>query len=227
MPTDEIADQKSVLHGLDRGDEHSALIAILCFPTGRRTFHLVTPHRPQSKWLEPSTPATTLIVLLNLLAFLALASCAGWVPQIDIDTLVRFGANDRALDEQSWRLLTCAFLHVDPCALLTNMWWLIWTGQIVERRWGSVAFVLCYFACAFGGSLASTLWQPAAVSVGASGAVWGVWGLLTALLICDWQTGIGQSLLPVFFFVALAIATDLCTSSLRPHIDMGGRMWVV
>ncbi len=104
------------------------------------------------------------------------------------------------------------------------MWWLIWTGQVVERRLGSAAFAACYVLCALGGSLTSTLWQPTAISVGASGAVWGVWGLVVTLLIYDRQAGSSPSLPPMFFFVALAVASDLCTSWLRPHIDSGAHV---
>ncbi len=112
--TDDVAGEKSDVRRLDCCDGNRISSVVVFIAVGRRAFHLVTQCSPRPTWLETGTPVTTLIVLLNLLAFVALASDAGWAPQIDVATLIRFGANDRALDEQSWRLLTCAFLHVDP-----------------------------------------------------------------------------------------------------------------
>ena len=79
-----------------------------------------------------------------------------------------------------WRLWTVALLH-DPTNflhLLFNMYALYLSGPIVERLYGSVQTVGFYLVCALGGSLASFAFGSAAPSVGASGAIFGLFGIL-------------------------------------------------
>jgi rhomboid protease GluP len=170
-----------------------------------------------------NTWATTLIVGVNLLAFAATYVVAGSA-QIDVDTLIRFGANDRVVTEQSWRLVACTFLHIDAMAMLANMWWLIWTGTIVERRLGSRSFLGFYLICAVGASITSTTWQPTAVSVGASGAVWGMWGMIIAMTLFDSKSSANAHLKTVCGFVMIAIVADLCSVPWRPGIDTAAHL---
>ena len=189
-----------------------------------RTADLALPRDARPAPQRPASWATPLLVLINLLAFVALFIAAGCSLQIDIETLVRFGANDRQLHAQPWRLLTCTFLHADRVALLTNLWWLTWTGTLVERRIGSWALVALYFTSSAAAGLTSAVWNPAAVSVGASGAIWGVWGLIIGLIVFDSRSRADQHLRAIFVFVVLAIVADLSTSSLRPHIDTAAHL---
>jgi rhomboid protease GluP len=79
-----------------------------------------------------------------------------------------------------WRLWTVALLH-DPdnlLHLLFNMYALYLAGPIVERLYGSTLTVVLYLVCALGGSLGSFAFGPNAPSVGASGAIFGLFGIL-------------------------------------------------
>jgi membrane associated rhomboid family serine protease len=79
-----------------------------------------------------------------------------------------------------WRLWTVTLLH-DPTNflhLLFNMYALYLSGPIVERLYGSVRMVVFYLVCALGGSLASFAFGSDAPSVGASGAIFGLFGML-------------------------------------------------
>ena len=79
-----------------------------------------------------------------------------------------------------WRLWTVTLLH-DPnnfLHLLFNMYALYLSGPIVERLYGSARMVVFYLVCALGGSLASFAFGSAAPSVGASGAIFGLFGML-------------------------------------------------
>ena len=79
-----------------------------------------------------------------------------------------------------WRLWTVTLLHGSELHLLFNMYALYLSGRIVERWYGSLYFLVFYLACAAAGSVGSFVLGGDAPSVGASGAVFGLFGLLLA-----------------------------------------------
>ena len=79
-----------------------------------------------------------------------------------------------------WRLWTVTLLHGDLLHLLFNMYALWLAGPIVERWYGRVRFLGFYLACAAGGSVASFVFGGDAPAVGASGAIFGLFGILLA-----------------------------------------------
>lgn len=81
-----------------------------------------------------------------------------------------------------WRLWTVTLLHspTDPLHLIFNMYALYLAGTIVERWYGSLRFLAFYLACAAAGSTASFVFGGDVPSVGASGAIFGLFGLLLA-----------------------------------------------
>lgn len=78
-----------------------------------------------------------------------------------------------------WRLLTVALVHDQrlPIHLLFNMYALYIVGPLVEVLYGRLVFLAFYLLAAAGGSIASYLVFPG-TSVGASGAIFGLFGLL-------------------------------------------------
>jgi rhomboid protease GluP len=100
--------------------------------------------------------------------------------------LVQWGSNisDLTLHGQPWRLFTCLFVHAGLSHLLLNMFSLWLLGLLVEDRVGPVRLLLVYLACGVGGGLASLWWHSDGInSVGASGAIFGLYGLLLVLLV--------------------------------------------
>jgi rhomboid protease GluP len=79
-----------------------------------------------------------------------------------------------------WRLWSVTLLHVDFLHLAFNMYALYIAGTIVERWYGSLRFLAFYLACAAAGSTASFVFSGDAPSVGASGAIFGLFGILLA-----------------------------------------------
>ncbi len=76
-----------------------------------------------------------------------------------------------------WRMVSHALLHASPMHILFNMYALYLFGPELERRVGSVPFALFYVAAAAGGSAAAYLLGPIdMVAVGASGAIFGLFG---------------------------------------------------
>jgi rhomboid protease GluP len=81
-------------------------------------------------------------------------------------------------DGEYWRLWSVTLLHGDFLHLAFNMYALYLAGSIVERWYGSIRFGLFYLACAAAGSTASFVFGSDVPSVGASGAIFGLFGVL-------------------------------------------------
>lgn len=77
-----------------------------------------------------------------------------------------------------WRIFTSAFFHLGPIHLAFNMYVLYMYGQIVERMYGPIEYAVIYLLCAAGGSVMTILVDPAQFAAGASGAIFGLVGLL-------------------------------------------------
>jgi len=84
-----------------------------------------------------------------------------------------------------WRLITAAFLHASIIHIGFNMYVLWVIGAPVEQYLGRGRFIGLYFASGLAGSAGALVLTPLALTVGASGAIFGILG---ALLIIEWQT---------------------------------------
>jgi rhomboid protease GluP len=128
-------------------------------------------------------PVTLVIIGINLLVFLLMVF-AGWgVISFDGHDLLAWGANFRpkTVDGQWWRLLTNFFMHGGLMHVLMNMYGLFFAGLLLEPILGRVKYASAYLICGIAASLASIWWHPATISIGASGAIFGLYGILTAL----------------------------------------------
>lgn len=82
------------------------------------------------------------------------------------------------LDDSWYRLITGGFLHVGIIHLLMNLYSLYRIGPELEKHLGSVRFALAFLASLLGGSLAVVLLTPRVGAIGASGAIYGLGGIL-------------------------------------------------
>jgi rhomboid protease GluP len=135
----------------------------------------------------PRVPVTQLLVIINLLVFMAmLAGGAGlWHSSNSIQ--LAWGANfgPATQDGEWWRLGSAMFLHFGAVHLTLNLWALWDGGQLVERMYGHARFAGIYFASGLTGNLLSLVaHRGLAVSGGASGAIFGMYG---ALLVFLWR----------------------------------------
>ena len=131
--------------------------------------------------------ATPLLIDACLLVF-GLMVLLGGVSATDPSghQLVQWGSNvsGLTLHGQPWRLLTHLFVHAGLSHLLLNLFSLWLLGLLVEDRTGPLRLLLVYLASGVGGGLASLWWHSQGInSVGASGAIFGLYGLLLVLLI--------------------------------------------
>jgi len=153
--------------------------------------------RPRPYWAV--APATYLLVGINCAVFLAMAAnhVSIWNPSPE--SLLQWGANNAGavlINGQWQRIVTAMFVHVGIIHLATNMWCLWNLGLLAEPLLGSTGVMAAYILTGAAGNLLSTfvnrLWyyHPAEVSAGlfgpvgagASGAVFGLAGVLIVLL---------------------------------------------
>jgi rhomboid protease GluP len=145
-----------------------------------------------------SAPATYLLVGINCLVFVAMLVNHVSFLSPSPDDLLAFGANNAGavlIYGQWWRIVTAMFVHVGIIHLATNMWCLWNLGLLAEPLMGSAGVVAAYILTGAAGNLLSTfvswwLYRPTAgseglfgpVGAGASGAVFGLAGVLIVLL---------------------------------------------
>jgi rhomboid protease GluP len=126
-----------------------------------------------------------LIIAANVGIFLAMGlTGVGWFTP-SIAGMEKWGADSWPLTTsgQWWRLFASAFLHFGFLHLAFNMWALWQVGELTERLFGNVVFAVIYVLTALLSGLASTWWDKMAVSAGASGAIFGVYGALLAYML--------------------------------------------
>ncbi|PKI31208.1 hypothetical protein CRG98_048401 [Punica granatum] len=135
------------------------------------------------------------------------------------DTLQKMGALEVikvVRRRQVWRLFTCIWLHAGVFHLLANMLSLLFIGIRLEQEFGFVRIGLLYIMAGFGGSLLSALFIQYSISVGASGALFGLLGSMLSELITNWTIYANKfaALLTLIFIVAINLAVGLL-----PHVD--------
>jgi len=130
-------------------------------------------------------PVTVGLMVLNVLVFLAIALAGGgwWhaVNGVQLD----WGANfaPATQDGQWWRLFSAMFIHFGVWHLVVNMWALWDIGRLLETLLGRWRFAALYLGAGVCGNLLSLVVQGnRAVSGGASGAVFGLYGALLVFL---------------------------------------------
>ncbi len=129
---------------------------------------------------------TIVLIVLNTLVYLIMAFEGHKFLNFDSELLLNWGANAGALTSggQWWRLLTSTFEHGGLLHIALNMWCLYSLGWLAELLFGRSCFTLLYLMCGIGGSLGSICWHGNGVSVGASGAIFGIAGaLIPAMLL--------------------------------------------
>jgi len=124
--------------------------------------------------------ATPILIDISLAVFVLMVLSGAGFFSFRSDDLLAWGANFRpALDGAgSLRLLTSMFLHGGVLHLLMNMYGLLIAGSLLEPVLGSFRLMTSYLLTGLAGSIASVMFHPATVSVGASGAIFGLFGLL-------------------------------------------------
>jgi rhomboid protease GluP len=153
--------------------------------------------------------ATFSLILINALVFVW--QFASGDLDANVYTLIGHGAllGELVLRGQWWRIVTGAFEHANLLHIALNMFALYQVGTFVELIAGSRRMLALYFISMLGSGLAVTYFSPDAPTVGASGAIFGLFGALVAIGIRlgkDGRSLIGQTLPIIGINLALGFA---------------------
>lgn len=127
---------------------------------------------------------TPVVMYLNVAVYIMMVAAGVHFFLPENQSLLDWGANFRSstLDGEWWRLLTCCFVHIGILHLLLNMYALIYIGVLLEPIMGSVRFLSAYILTGVAASVTSIWWHDITISAGASGAIFGMYGVFLALL---------------------------------------------
>ena len=127
---------------------------------------------------------TPILINLNIAIFILMliAGVSFFLP--DNESLIKWGANFRpvTLEGEPWRLITNCFLHIGIFHLLMNMYALLYIGLLLEPHLGRTRFLSAYLLTGLTASIASLWWHDLTISAGASGAIFGMYGVFLAML---------------------------------------------
>jgi membrane associated rhomboid family serine protease len=179
----------------------------------------------QNVYANPT--ATYVLIGINVLLFIGSWASGGSSSSVYID----LGLIGRAIGPEGnligvaegeyWRLLSGAFLHAanNPLHILFNMYLLYMLGTMLEPVLGHVRFLALYFASLLAGSFGALLDEPNGLTVGASGAVFGLMGaaffLQRARGVDPWRSGLGPLIL---FNLALPYVFPGLNISIGGHV---------
>lgn len=129
--------------------------------------------------------STPVIIVINIFVFVAMLVNGMDILVPDTQMMIEWGANYRllTLDGEPLRLFKCIFLHFGIIHLLMNTYALLFIGSQLEPVIGPARFAVVYVATGIFASLTSLWYHENVVSAGASGAVFGMFGLYLALLL--------------------------------------------
>lgn len=175
-------------------------------------------------WVRRGESTITLTQVLfgaNVAVFIAMVAAGSSVMDFDGHLLVHFGANfgPRTLSGDWWRLLTYMFLHGGLIHIAFNMWCLWDLGTMCESLYGRWTYAAIYLLTGISGGLASIAWNPSVLSVGASGAIFGLAGALVASFYLGEFSLPKVALSGTLRSLAFFIGFNVLFGSMSPGID--------
>ena len=137
----------------------------------------------------PRANVTSVVILVINIAFFLIELIVNYrlfnsSPQaLNLGTLVILGGKYAPLIQrgQTWRLITAGFLHGGLLHIAMNSWALFDLVGEVEQFYGTSRLIVAYVFSTFTGFLLSLLWNPGALSTGASAACFGLIGIMLAM----------------------------------------------
>ena len=144
----------------------------------------VSSPEPPAPFSPFSFPVTLSLIALSVLVFavMVLRGVSAFDPTPQ--QAIAFGADfgPRTLNGEWWRLVTSMFVHFGLIHLGLNMWCLWNLGRAAERLLGRFSYLFAYIVSGIFGSIASVYWHPQAAAAGASGAIFGLAGVLVSFV---------------------------------------------
>lgn len=155
--------------------------------------------RQRTRW-APLTPA---LVGLNVVVYALMVSSADAINSSD--TLIAWGGSfgPRTTNGEWWRLATTLFVHVSALHLFVDVAGLLAVGLVLERLVGPLPFAVVYAASGLSSTALGLEASPTGVTVGASGAIFGLYGLMLTVAA---RSVLHRSMVKIPFAVARYVA---------------------
>jgi membrane associated rhomboid family serine protease len=169
--------------------------------------------------LSSNAPATLVLIALNVAVFVAEIATSGGGIGVNGSTLVRdLGLFGPSVAEGEWyRIVGGGFLHASFIHIAFNMFALYFLGRLLEPAIGTPRFVGVYVASLLGGAFGALLLDPNALTVGASGAIFGIFG--AAFVIAR-----GRGFDAVASSIGVVLLINLALSVGASNISLGGHL---
>ncbi len=163
-------------------------------------------------------PATIVLIGLNVAAYLFEIAGGGGGFSPGGSVVVDFALYGPSVAEGEWyRLLTSGFLHASLIHIGFNMFLLFFLGRLLEPALGTPRFVALYFASLLAGSLGALMLDPNALTLGASGAVFGLAGATFVIAR-------GRGMDAIAGEIGFLIVFNLVLSFTASNISVGGHL---
>jgi membrane associated rhomboid family serine protease len=171
--------------------------------------------------LSSSAPATFILIALNVVVYLAEVASGHGGFEISGSSLVgEFALYGPSVAEGEWyRLVTSGFLHASLWHIGGNMLLLFFLGRILEPGIGTPRFVALYFVSLLAGSFGALLATPDSLTLGASGAVFGV---LAATFVIARGRGVDALASSVGILILINLAFSLGVRGISLGAHLGG-----
>ncbi|MCX7880815.1 MAG: rhomboid family intramembrane serine protease [Ignavibacteria bacterium] len=171
---------------------------------------------------KQTSAIVTIFLLISIVVYYGILVLfnGGNVFDIDPEILLNFGGNfpTKTLNGEAWRLFSSIFVHSDLEHLLGNLVALLSIGTLLEPKIGNIRFFLAFITTGVIGASISTLNNHFYISVGASGATLGLYGIFLVLLIFK-KTHLRRN---VFFDVLSIVIFTLASGLFDPEVDNSG-----
>lgn len=140
--------------------------------------------QPRPTQSATSFPVTIALIAANALVFAAMVLSGVSALDPTPAQAIKFGADfgPLTLNGQWWRLVTSMFVHFGIIHIGLNMWCLWNLGRAAEALMGRFSYLLAYFVSGIFGSIVSVYWHPQVPGAGASGAIFGMAGVLVSFV---------------------------------------------
>jgi rhomboid protease GluP len=166
-------------------------------------------------------PITTIFLILNFVMVILTLFYGGF----KINVLLKLGGLYPPLVteyNEYYRLITTAFLHGNIIHFLLNGFALFYLGGELERLIGGIRFIIIYILSALGASIATVLLSPNYVTVGASGAIYGVVGALLVLTFTRKEWFYSTQIRALRNLIVINIVFTLLMPSISTEGHIGG-----
>ena len=153
---------------------------------------------------------TYVLITVNVAVYAFTSILSGSLTTSD-NVIIDLGqVNANVWNGEVWRLFTAIFVHADILHISGNMFFLLIFGLRAEDMFDIKEYLLIYFLSGLsGGLLTLALWPPNTVSIGASGAIFGVLGATLIYARHSIRQSIIGAVLFAFFFFIINLAPDV------------------